>query len=692
MGRLFLPYLIILNFRAMRSLLVIIILLQSFVGNSNNKDQTYAPEKIYITVNKNLFVSGEPLWYKIYNLDFNTNKLSYNSDAAYIELINSKGIPTVKQNIKLKNGIGNGGFILNKNLPTNHYTLNAYTNWGNSIHKQLISTRSIFVYNPNNMASEENSTQSNFTDKSSSINVKLDLEDLRRIMVLDISTKDNLKKWTSTTYDLELHSHNKIDYQQKIDLSLNQTKVKISLKDLKAPLYLLKISNSERQVVYEKTIFVRKVSNKNIIEKARLIIPKKSQSSINLKLNDFTNTSDTLFMSAHIRKKETRLNQTNILDYINFNKHFQKHKESIDDQAQIIQAVDKPIWINFNTDYTISANRYFENDQFVLEGTLIEKESKQAIANQKIFLSKSGEYSDITPSKTNKNGHFYFPLSLQSGFHDISLQVLNKDSQNLDFNLKDKFNQIGVFVPLHTFQWKNNLNLLQKLWENDMIAQNYNMNSYQNVFDTLIHKGRTNFYGTPKYTINLQEYVRLDSLSEYFHELISYVKLKKQDLKNQFRVFSYDENKTMTGKPLVLYDGVIINDHSIILNQNPSKIDRIEVVPYEYFYRNSHFHGIVHVISKDKKCDLPQLPINTERYYLPILTREIKPAPKKEFPENYPDLRTNLLWEPNILLTKEKEYHLNFRSSDISGSYELIIEGISETGEPVVLKQEIIVQ
>lgn len=675
----------------MRYLLILIILLQCFVGKANN-NKTYAPEKIYITVNKNLFVSGESLWYKIYNLDFNTNKLSYKSDIAYIELINSEGIPTVKQNIKLKNGIGNGGFILNKNLPTNHYTLNAYTNWGNSIHKKLISTRSIFIYNPNNITSEQISAESNSSNKQSSIKVKLGLEDLKRVMVLEISSKDSLENWTPTTYDLELLSQNKIEYQQKIDLSLNNTKVKIRLKDLKEPLYLLQIRNLEKHIVYERPIFVRKVSNKNIIEKASLITSKRGHSNIKLKLNDFTTISDTLFMSALIRKKNSKLNQTNILEYINFNKHFQRYKEFIEDQAQIIQTSDTPIWLNFMTDYTISANRYFEKDKFILEGTLIEKKSKQAIASQEIFLSKSGEYSDIIPSKTNKKGQFYFPLSLQPGYHDISLQVLHKDSLHLDFNLKDKFNQIGVFVPLKKFEWQNNLDYLQNLWENHMIAKNYNIDSYEHVYDTIIHKGKTNFYGTPKYTVKLQEYVQLDSLSEYFHELISYVKLKKKNHKNQFHVFSYDENKTMNGKPLILYDGVIIDDHSIILNLNPSRIDRIEVVPYEYFYKNSHFHGIVHIISMDKKCDLPKLPNNTERYYLPILTREVKPAPQKVIPDNYPDLRTCLLWEPNIILTKENEYKLNFRSSDLSGTYELIIEGISESGEPIVYKQEIIVQ
>jgi len=142
-----------------------------------------------------------------------------------------------------------------------------------------------------------------------------------------------------------------------------------------------------------------------------------------------------------------------------------------------------------------------------------------------------------------------------------------------------------------------------------------------------------------------------------------------------------------------MYDGIIVSDASIILNKNSREIDKIEVVPFEYYYGTSRMYGIVNVISKTKKCELNNLPKNTERYYLPLFTDGVEFIKYKIRQKGYrADFRTDLLWEPNIKLTQNNSFELEFISSDVEGEYELTVEGISENGEPIVLKQSILVE
>jgi len=696
---------------------VLIIILFSGKSAVAQKEKSYPTEKIYLHLQKSIFIAGEDVNFKAYCLDLSNNKLSKLSNIAYIELVNKNGFPVAKQSIIIENGAGHGGVITNELLPSGYYSINAYTHWGNNIGKDLISVYPIYIYNNNANGQKPeiftNNSQINIiktndwvnstsigNDSNDEVNVKTKLIDLERILAINIEHHDT-NIIASELHHIKLSSQTDIEWKKEFRFVNGKWDTNIKLSELKSPIYYLNITNHEGNSIYQNTLYLDKIWYKQVIEKPRLKVKSRQKNKIILQLSDLSYKSDSLFVSASIIKKEPIPIAKNIITFQNFYKNFNYQSNETNDNLDQITNNKwlgnkklLPIWLNVNSTYPQSDSRYIEKDNYILEGQAVNKETNSPHSNSEVFLSKIGEFADIQPFLTKENGKFYFHLPLKSGLHDISLQVIDNDSIDIRFDLKSKYNKTGLFYPLKALNLSSEKNkeFIKNQWENYKIRNIYKQLDLNNQSDSILYRAESNFFNDPKLKISIDDYVRLDSLDEYFHELISHVKIKYRKKQALMNVYNYDQHRLMNQKPLFLYDGLIISNPTEILAKSPNEIERIEVVPYEYFYKSSHFYGIVHVISRNKTCEVSSLPNNTERYYLPLFISEIQKSGYQKPEKHQPDFRTDLLWEPNLTLTKNNEIKLEFISSDVKGEYELVLEGISEKGEPIVLKQSILIE
>lgn len=92
-------------------------------------NDTLPEDRIYLQCDKPFYGPGETIWFTAYIRDAATLKQSKKSDIVYVELLNPKG--SVEKQIALiaKNGVAQGDFSLNEDLPGGLYTIKAYTNW-----------------------------------------------------------------------------------------------------------------------------------------------------------------------------------------------------------------------------------------------------------------------------------------------------------------------------------------------------------------------------------------------------------------------------------------------------------------------------------------------------------------------------------------------------------------------------------
>lgn len=92
------------------------------------------PERIVIHTDRQLYASGETIWFKVYTFEQGKNQLSDYSKVGYLSLVNSKGTSISRVKVDLTRGMGQGTIELPTGLSNGKYTLQAYTramrNWG----------------------------------------------------------------------------------------------------------------------------------------------------------------------------------------------------------------------------------------------------------------------------------------------------------------------------------------------------------------------------------------------------------------------------------------------------------------------------------------------------------------------------------------------------------------------------------
>ncbi|AWX46145.1 hypothetical protein HME9304_03177 [Flagellimonas maritima] len=107
-----------------------------------------AQESIFVHYNSSLFMVGEYMYYKIYCLNSETNKLSHISKIAYLELVDKEGERVFKQKIRLDNGFGQGDFFLPVDTRSGNYKLVAYTKWMSNWGQEIFFSDDVIILNP----------------------------------------------------------------------------------------------------------------------------------------------------------------------------------------------------------------------------------------------------------------------------------------------------------------------------------------------------------------------------------------------------------------------------------------------------------------------------------------------------------------------------------------------------------------
>lgn len=119
-------------------------------GVLSNKLASFPQEKIYLQINTNFLLTGEKFYYKIYNLNFDNNNLSFSSKIAYVELLDSNNQSVKKQKINLTKGEGYGDFFISPKLKSGTYKLISYNQWMKN--ENIFFEENLFIVN----AFEEN--------------------------------------------------------------------------------------------------------------------------------------------------------------------------------------------------------------------------------------------------------------------------------------------------------------------------------------------------------------------------------------------------------------------------------------------------------------------------------------------------------------------------------------------------------
>jgi MG2 domain len=121
---------------------------QQPVNDTKDSDIKNYKEEVFIRTDRDIYISGEEVWFKVYTLDGLTHSPDDLSKVVYLELLDKNNFPLRQVKIKTEKSSGSASFTLPDNISSGNYLIRAYTNWMKNFSTDEFFYRTISVINP----------------------------------------------------------------------------------------------------------------------------------------------------------------------------------------------------------------------------------------------------------------------------------------------------------------------------------------------------------------------------------------------------------------------------------------------------------------------------------------------------------------------------------------------------------------
>ncbi|WP_432222259.1 hypothetical protein ACRASX_02050 [Flavobacterium sp. TMP13] len=323
----------------------------------------------------------------------------------------------------------------------------------------------------------------------------------------------------------------------------------------------------------------------------------------------------------------------------------------------------------------------------IVTGKITAKNKIDQLENIAIALSVPGSSFDFKIVKTNTNGEFIFDLTPHSLNKQISLQIIGEEAKLYDIKL-DKSPELAY----SKLSFENSLFLPEsskKTLSNRSIASQIRNSYYASFKDSLLSPVlKTPFYYPTAKPYILDDFTRFKTLKETAIEIVKEIYLKQVDNNTFIHVNDPTIFPQLPEAALVLVDGMYLKNQNDLNKYSMKNVYKIEVIVGRYYLGPKSFNGLVSFTTF--KNDF--IPTENQNYVLNgaiVRPDQEKIYKKIEYStlsqdKRIPDYRYQLLWEPNVSLSNDTTL-LNFYTSDVTGKFQINMEGFNLNGQPISL-------
>lgn len=324
----------------------------------------------------------------------------------------------------------------------------------------------------------------------------------------------------------------------------------------------------------------------------------------------------------------------------------------------------------------------------LLSGKVFSKDSELTSSNIKIAISIPGKQPIFKIATTNDLGIFYFNIHNEYEYSNAIIQVIHSDRNNFNIMLNEHSSINYGNLNFYDFRITSNIK--------DYLLKRSIYNQIENVYSSIkpnTFKGIDtvgSIFNSKAKIYFLDDYTRFSTIKETIVEVINEIYIKQKKENSTFHVRLYDQLFESNLFPLILVDGILIQNHNELLDLNVNNIQKISVVSDKFIYDALTFEGVISIetFNRNYQTDLSGDYIKKLLLFRPL---EIKDYFNQIYDDSkksvrIPDYRSQLLWQPNFILNK-KETTISFFTSDNRGKYEICLEGFTNEGKPVSLRE-----
>jgi hypothetical protein len=756
-------------------------MVNSLVNSLNAYSQQNLQEKIFIHTDRSFYTCGEIIWFKLYNVDATFNKPIAISKIAYVELLNTDQKPIFQAKIELKDGTGNGSFILPFSLNSGSYVLRAYTNWMKNYSPDLFFETPLTIINTLKKLNitETDSSTSDIRFFPEGGNLVAGLQSKIAFHAVDENGKgifckgtvynqnndsitsfqalrfgmghfsftpakgDNYKAVVQTatgkaiiraipaayengyvmqltrasdaTIKVTIHSGNNNEFvfllvHTRQVIKLAETKMItngvaefiINKKELGEGVSHFTVFNYKRQPVCDRSYFYP--------PKEKLILgitPDQTEFGLRKKVNVQLKAQDMnmlpagadLSLSVFLADSLQGIGESDIQSYLWLGSELKEAIESplyyfnstdsniedVTDNLMLTQAWSRFKWEDVLNDKKPSFKFLPEYEGPVITGKIREKLSGLPAKNITTWLTVPGDKFVLRSYTSDQQGNIFFNLDKFYGSNELIAQTDDKLKNTYIISINSVFSENFSSRKYPSFR-------ISKKWQDQLLSYSINTqveNTYvQDKKQKFYHyqpEDSTAFYGKPDKAYFLDDYTRFITMEEVMREYVAEVRVRKQQEQLTFKVKHLPYQVFFENAPLVLLDGLPVFDMNKLMEFDPLKVKKLEVVAKKFYSGNDAIEGIVSYTTYKGNLDGFQIDPNAlvldyegmqlqREFYSPVYVT------KERAESRLPDFRNQLYWSPDIKTDEKGNKQVEFYTSDRPGTYAVVVQGINSNG------------
>jgi hypothetical protein len=321
----------------------------------------------------------------------------------------------------------------------------------------------------------------------------------------------------------------------------------------------------------------------------------------------------------------------------------------------------------------------------IIHGKVVNNKSGSSVGQTDAFLSVPSTHTQYRPTTSDAAGRVKFEMPEFYGSQEIIVQTNpNTDSLDhveIDIPYSQKYS--GFQTADFMMPSINSPTLLDRAIQ----AQVQQVYAGARLNQSFVQKvDTTPFYVVADEKYYLDDYTRFQTMEEVFREYIHSIDVTRR--KNKFEIYAFEKSKKLfNDPPLILIDGVRFFNTDELMSQNPLKIRQIDLVNSQYGLGYQTYEGIVNLTTYHGDLEGIELdPRATVLDYPAIPEQRIFFEPQydteEEISSRMPDYRSVLYWNPQIKSDNSGEKRIRFYSSDLVGKFALVVEGLTQNGQP----------
>ena len=321
-----------------------------------------------------------------------------------------------------------------------------------------------------------------------------------------------------------------------------------------------------------------------------------------------------------------------------------------------------------------------------ISGRMRNKKSGAPAAGEVSMAAVVGNQPQINIMETRADGSFTFTLYGLEGRQNLFAGWKGTGEEPPEILINSHFSiRFPEVIPAPlTFEAEQH-QLFEELHLQAQLSAAYEPEMEENTFNPSPPLLPVANLDNPDFTVTVANFVTLPALEEVFREIVPYVLVRREKGKAHLDVYN-QKTQQAYNDPLVLLDNIPVFDIGRLLELNPGNIEKIEVFNTNYLLGDYLFGGLV------------SLHTNTDNFAgyqwggESVFFRFQAFSPEKAFQHLVyptagarssprPDFRPMLYWNPKVE-TGPEEASLEFYTSGLPGTYEIVVRGFTKNGRP----------